>query len=159
MGRSRSAAVVFTVLGFTSTRMFTTRSPSSTCDEIWPSMAVFAAAAMSLRRETKPLRIGRTDAHVYGRPGLRQAIKGVHHAGHGLDCRLDLRRDGSQPCQVRRENLDFNRLRRQGQVADQIGEDAGNSQRTAGICRLNSCRNSAITSSVECLRSALSFTR
>ena len=76
-------------------------------------------------RETESSGVGGTHPEVNRRTGLRQAVKGVHHAGHRLDLLSHARRRFLQPFQVGREQFDFDRVGRQLQVTDDIGQDAG----------------------------------
>ena len=111
-----------------------------------------------LDAQAEPRGVGGAHTEIDGRPGFGQAVERVHDAGNFFDFFLDARRGLFQPFQIGREQFDFDRVGRQLQIADHIGEDAGKSQRNAGNCSLKVWRNSAMTSSVECLRSRFSLT-
>ena len=76
-------------------------------------------------REAEPLGVGGPHAQIDRRTGFRQPIERIHHAPHRSDFRLDPRRCFLQPTQIRREDLDFDWIGRQRQIADHIGENAG----------------------------------
>ena len=102
-----------TLGGLARTRMLTMRSPSKTYEAVWPSSAVFTAAAMSWTlKPNRAASAGRT-RKLIGGAGFRQAVERVHDAGDFFDFLLHARGGLLQPFQIGREQFDFDRIGRQ----------------------------------------------